>query len=531
MNLLLISIHIEDSARAVPLGPAMLASSLKQTLPSKLNTSILNLYANQSPSECVDAILKHSPDCIGFSIYVWNRTLTLELATILKQTHPEITLFAGGPEVTTNLDSSIDFILPGESEETIITAMNHLLEGGSPNDISKLITPAPIENISLLPSPFLDQTLNPADYSGMLWELSRGCPFKCDFCFEARGTEGIRRFPLDRIRAELQLFAKSNVEQVFVLDPTFNYNQDSAKEILQLIIDEAPDICFFFEIRSEFVDAEMAKLFALINCSLQIGIQSASDEVLKNINRSIDLDDFENKLHPLHEAGVAYGFDLIYGLPGDTLAGFCDSLDFALCLIPNHVDIFPLTVLPGTRLHETAPSLKLEHQPHNPYLVTSSPTFNENDMALAADLANAFDIFYNKGKAVPWFSIISAVLDMTPSAFFMEFAERLKTRKTDDIISLQNDFIKELFDKHGRTSLTLLATDIITCFGYLESTEENSITLSFNHNPEDLLHHMEHGVADLEELSILLPEQPCEATVNPTDNSISVDDKTPSAHI
>ena len=44
------------------------------------------------------------------------------------------------------------------------------------------------------------------------------------------------------------LFEKNGVEQVFVLDPTFNKNKQRAKQILQLIQAKAPDIHFTFEV-------------------------------------------------------------------------------------------------------------------------------------------------------------------------------------------------------------------------------------------------------------------------------------------
>ncbi|MCK5850005.1 MAG: B12-binding domain-containing radical SAM protein [Kiritimatiellae bacterium] len=509
MNLLLTSIHIEESPRAVPLGPAMLASVLKKEFPNKLKIDIQNLFLTQSLPECAEIILEHDPHCIGFSMYIWNRNLTMEIAGILKQRKPDIIIFAGGPEVSADpgnilKNNSIDFVLAGEGEEIIIQAMDYLLKGGNPSEISGIVSPSPVKNLSALPSPFLDQTLNPANYSGILWELSRGCPFNCDFCYESRGTTGIRRFPIDRILAELRLFEESKVDQVFVLDPTFNYNKETAKEILQLIIEEAPEICFFFEVRSEFIDAEMADLFASINCSLQIGIQSASNEVLKNINRKIDTDDFTSKMLLLHEAGISYGLDLIYGLPGDTLEGFCASIDFAIGFVPNHIDIFPLTVLPGTRLHETAPSFGLEYQADNPYKVMSSPEFSGNDMKSAEELAHAFDLFYNKGKAVPWFNIVINTLELTPSAFFREFAEWLKTKPEEDVISLQKNFIAWAFEKNEKSALTSIASDIITYFGYSEYPAEDDILASFNYNPTELIEQLDAGITDLEELSILL---------------------------
>ena len=74
--------------------------------------------------------------------------------------------------------------------------------------------------------------------------------------------------------------------------------------------------------RSEFIDAEMARLFARLNCSLQIGLQSADPRVHKEVRRIFSPSDFMAKVALLNEAGAIFGFDLIYGLPGDTLRGF-----------------------------------------------------------------------------------------------------------------------------------------------------------------------------------------------------------------
>jgi radical SAM superfamily enzyme YgiQ (UPF0313 family) len=497
----------------------MLAAVLKKESLPDLRTEILNLFLEQSPSECAEMILKHAPDCVGFSMYVWNRQLSLQTAAILKQKKPDIVILAGGPEVSADhegilKESCIDTLLPGESEGIIIPAMRHLLEGGDPEGIADIISPSPVKDLASLPSPFIDETLKPSDYSGMLWELSRGCPFKCDFCYESRGAAGVRRFPMDRIRTELQLFKDSGVEQIFVLDPTFNYDKETAKEILRLISEIAPDIRFFFEVRSEFLDEEMAELFAAIDCSLQIGMQSAHNEVLKNINRTMDPEDFTSSILLLHEVDVCYGFDLIFGLPGDTFSGFCASLDFAMDHVPNHIDIFPLAVLPGTRLHEHASSLGLEHQTDAPYQVLSSPKCDSDAMRRAKELADAFDLFYNRGAAVPWFGMVTDVLDLTPSTFFKKFADWLGTRSTEDIVALQGEFIADLFAAQGDDELSLLARDIIRYFAYSGPLAEEELALSFDYSPIELLELLNQGVTGLRELHAKLPKKKCKVAID-----------------
>jgi hypothetical protein len=538
MKLVLAAIHIKASSRAVPLGPAMLAAVIRRNFGEEIQTRILNLFLDQPAGECADRILESDPDHVGFSMYIWNRGLALEIASILKQRRPGLVIFAGGAEVTADQvgilgDPAMDFVLAGEGEDLIVETLGRLLNGATPQEIAASARLAPVKDLATLPSPFLDGTLKLTDYSGMLWELSRGCPFTCDFCFESRGTAGIRRIPFDRVEAELDLFAASGIREVFVLDPTFNYHRANAKKVLRLIAAKAPNIHFFFEIRSEFIDREMARLFAAIRCSLQIGLQSAHDAVLRNISRSFNPADFEAKILLLHNADVTYGFDLIYGLPGDSLEGFRASLDFAMGLVPNHIDLFRLSVLPGTRLAETAPALNLEHETCNPWQVIASPTFSRENIALAARIAHGCDVLYNQGKAVPWFDIILEALEMSPSDVFERFTVWLESHPSEDLTRTQRDFIGSLFEESGNTLMGSIAADIISYFGYsaelmdarpIDSDRKDppSRLVAFNHDPVDLLAQMRAGTISLEELVFSLPGKACDAVLSVNDGTIGI---------
>ena len=87
-----------------------------------------------------------------------------------------------------------------------------------------------------------------------------------------------------------------DVPQVFVLDSTFNQDVRRAKTILRLIKKIAPRTHFHFEVRSEFIDHEMAELFGEISCSLQIGLQSSDPNILREVNRKFSREAFASKV-------------------------------------------------------------------------------------------------------------------------------------------------------------------------------------------------------------------------------------------
>ena len=490
LTLKLVSIHFEHSPQAVPLAAAALKAQLDSVLSIslRLDVSIHEYYIDDSADFISEDLCRNIPDMIGFSTYLWNRHLVIETCRIIKGKYPDVKLFAGGAEATALplilLESApFDFVIKGEGEIVLTEVMNRLLKGETLEDIPGVfvkgakVNPGkdqqPVMDLNALPSPYLTGTMDPCRYSGLWWELSRGCPFKCGFCFESRGVAGVRKISLERIRKELELFEEKKVNQIFVLDPTFNCDLKRAKKILRLILKTAPLIHFTFEIRTEFIDREIASLFAGLHCSLQVGLQSAHPDVLAHVNRTIDPVKFAEKISLLNSAGDIFGLDLIYGLPGDTPEGFKESLNYAFRLQPNHLDIFPLAVMPGTALYDQAESFSLNCLKDAPYTLISSPGFSESEMAQAERLKNACEIFYNRGGAAGWMFMALETLDMDPADFLSDFAVHLSSCEKplaltrEEITVMQSSFVREQFIRHKKKNLFPVMEDIIAIHGAL----------------------------------------------------------------
>ncbi len=476
----------------MPLAAGLLKAQLysEPEISGKVDVSIMDFYLDNTAEIIADSICNDSPDMIGFSTYLWNRELTEIICRIIKSRFPDIILFAGGAEATAlpeNLLNSapFDFVVKGEGELVLSKVMKRIVDNKAYNDVPGVYlkkdknaaaeNQLPVSDLDMLPSPFLTGVLDVEKYSGVLWELSRGCPFKCSFCFESRGVAGVRQFTLDRLQKELELFESKKVNQIFVLDPTFNRDVNRAKKILRMILKTAPLIHFTFEVRTEYIDNEIAELFAQINCSLQIGLQSALPEVLSKVNRKIDPDKYAEKISLLNANGVIFGLDLIYGLPGDTLEGFKQSLNFALRLQPNHLDIFPLAVLPGTALYDDAHSFNLNFLEEAPYTLISSSGFSESEMKYAESLKNSCNIFYNCGGAAGWMFMVLETLDIEPSELLESFIKFTSNKKITDessrdtITDLQTSFVRELFTENDILNLFPVMDDLIKFHGALNN--------------------------------------------------------------
>jgi len=83
------------------------------------------------------------------------------------------------------------------------------------------------------------------------------------------------------------------------------------------------------------------------------GLQTFDDEQLRRLGRTHTADDARRTLSVLREAGFDnVSFDLIAGLPGQTLAQWSENMDAALALRPAHLSLYLLEVHAGTPLAE-----------------------------------------------------------------------------------------------------------------------------------------------------------------------------------
>lgn len=524
-----LTLLVEKSPQALPLGAACIASAIKNDDLTKdfcdvklmaftqedrdflQHNSSIRSAAEFLVSKLSTGIDFSKPSVFCFSIFVWNRLILEECAKIL-QSKGAICI-CGGPEVTANPESfsSFDGVTTGEGELKVPKLIYELLQkkGFIDSAVEKLSetktmgTDLSDSNASLdlskLSSPYLDGTINPADFGGVLWELARGCPFKCSYCYESKGEKTVRMFPMERIEKELDLFAKLKIPQVFVLDPTYNANKKRALQMLDLIAKKTPDTFYYFEARAEFIDRQMAQSFTKIPCAIQFGLQSADENVLKLVNRPFNKKLFVKNIGYLNEAGAIFGFDLIYGLPGETLRGFKDGIDFAISLYPNNLELFCLSVLPGTDLFDRAKELNLTFEDKPPYHIIHTDKYSADDIKRAGELSQACNLFYNDGKAVPWFNTVCRVLKTKPSEFFKRFYEFEKQKNilsaaTDicnpmdgkQIEQLQIDFVTEQLKERHQDKYIRAASDVIKFNGAISRTTESrkSETISLAYDAE-----------------------------------------------
>ncbi len=116
----------------------------------------------------------------------------------------------------------------------------------------------------------------------------------------------------------------------------------------------APDAEFSVEIDPRMLEPEKIRGFAEAGVTrVSFGVQDFAADVQAAINRIQPYDMTQRAVEGFREAGIAnVNFDLLYGLPCQTLAGVKESADLAMTLAPDRIALFGYAHVPWMRRHQ-----------------------------------------------------------------------------------------------------------------------------------------------------------------------------------
>ena len=365
----------------------------------------------------VDEIVARRPFLLGFTCYLWNVDRTLWLAARVKEAPPETRIILGGPEVTPGnawvLDEpAVDFASVGEGEQTF-TELLESLDGSGRGAIAGLgrresgsmrFGPPrlPLPELDPISSPYLEGILNAGDQEQLLLETIRGCIFKCKFCYYPKAYDGLYYVSRDKVLANLAHARENGAREVYLLDPTLNQRRDFL-DFLDVLKAGNPDgsLEYHAELRAEGIAPAHARRMREANFrEVEIGLQSIDPAAQELMERTNSLKAFEKGIRALQAEGIKTRVDLIVGLPGDTVDSVRRGMHYlAERKLYDEIQVFQLSILPGTAFREEAAALGLEHQPHPPYYVLRTPTFSLDEML--GLLREAEEVFETEFDALP----------------------------------------------------------------------------------------------------------------------------------
>ncbi|MGD9240203.1 MAG: B12-binding domain-containing radical SAM protein, partial [Desulfobacterales bacterium] len=378
----------------IPLGAACLKQAARIVPEVQVDVLPESIASYLGDAALIEILLDRKPDVVGFTVYCWNLTRSIYFAKKLKENYCPRIIF-GGPEITpdnSDLDSRyIDFYVYGEGEAAFVKLLQ------DPTIWEKRSSMEPAGAIfKKSPSPYLLNVLEPEIEDLMLLETQRGCPYHCGFCYYNKSNDRLSFVDEVHLLQGVQWALDHHVKELYLLDPSLNV-RPGLKSLLKKIsrMNKNHKLAIISEIRAEAIDAELAGLFAAAGFSwFEIGLQSTNPRALAIMNRPTNIQRFAEGAKLVKESGIVPAIDLIVGLPGDDLHGFSRTVEFvAENDLQDDVQVFPLSVLPGTdfRLNSNKLGLRFEEAP--PYTLIENPTFSAEDLLLAFDHAEVrFDV-------------------------------------------------------------------------------------------------------------------------------------------
>lgn len=182
------------------------------------------------------------------------------------------------------------------------------------------------------------------------------CAIKCHYCDFAcfTGLEALMEPYVAALEKELRVYAERDgrieVASVYLGGGTPSLLPPALLERLLASIRESTSVARDAEITLEANPGTGGpELWAAARASgvnrISLGVQVMDDAVLRAIGRDHSTADVRRTLGDLREAGFDdVSVDLIYGLPGQTLAAWEDTMCAAIDLAPDHFSIYSLQV-------------------------------------------------------------------------------------------------------------------------------------------------------------------------------------------
>lgn len=331
-------------------------------------------------------LTEFKPDILALSLVTGRHTLFLDIVRQIKQECPGITVLAGGPHPTFYPEfiheEGIDAVCRGEGEIALPALINAFERDrrSLPDTIANWWVKKPdgsvakhdvgplIEDLDTLPYPdrdMYDRAYPHNEHATVYAMTSRGCPFKCSYCFNHAYQElyrgkgrSCRRRGVENLLGELAGLKQGYPLQIVVFqDDTFNLDTAWLKKFAAQYPREI-SLPFHCHLRADLLDGESAALLRAAGCiSVKLGLEAADEHIRNNVfNRSMTLEQFENACSLLRGQGIRFATENILAVPGSTLEN--DLLTYAVNyrIRPDFCFATLLQLYPRTRIAEYAVS-------------------------------------------------------------------------------------------------------------------------------------------------------------------------------
>lgn len=308
--------------------------------------------------EAINFDMLVNADIVGLTGMSVQRFRMKEILSELKKR--SVFTVVGGAWVTVEEDyfrGLADVIFVGESENTWAAFLNDWEK----KEWRPRYEAAHKTDMTMVPTPRFDLLkMNKYVYGSI--QISRGCPFTCEFCDIIVTFGRLPRLKSShQVILELEGLRTQQVKHVFIVDDNLIGNKIAIKQVLRDIIDYQNIHSYPFHFLTEATldlaeDDEMMQLMVAANIVVVfIGIESPNEESLretkKHQNLRLEHGSMLDRLSKIQQEGLEVSCGMIVGFDHDDVSIFARQEEFIKKASIVHVMLGMLYAIPKTPLY------------------------------------------------------------------------------------------------------------------------------------------------------------------------------------
>ena len=386
-----------DCPPGVNHGLASLSAVLKS---AGHETSLIHVCESLYPLPCSEKIIQrireYDPGILGFSVmtqqYDWSCALVRDIRAAGIRTpiaiggvHPTMV-----PEEVTE-SGLFDYIMVGEAEHPFLELVNRLERGEDPSRVPNLrlyrpggrsiinpVGPFPaLEGLPDMDWDLFDMARILEVKKGWLSLLtSRGCPYKCTYCFNreivdryledggARSAkEYLRHYPIAQVLREIDRIREKNptIRTIIFDDDLFTLNRQYVLEFCEAYRKSGVGLPFVVNAHVQVFSDEMAAALKDAGCMIvKFGLESGSARVRREVLwRPMTNATIERAFAAAHRVDLHTSAFVMFGLPTEGKAEVLETLQLCARVKMGRFRWALFFPFPGTAAYTIAKDLAL----------------------------------------------------------------------------------------------------------------------------------------------------------------------------
>jgi len=359
--------------RMAPLGLLNLAAYLEKEGVEVTVHDGLGPMAPPSLEHDVEEVLAEHPDLVGFTATTSSFLDAAEMARQIKDRRPDTLTVVGGVLVSSlgadllERFDAVDYLVFGEGEQTL----SEIVAGRRPEEIhglayrdgSRAVTTPPrerIDDLDQLPLPsyrllkgfprgYHLPLFNSPGAPGATMVTSRGCPYTCSFCDRSVFGRLYRYQSAPYVYDHMAFLARDyGVRHINVYDDLFTLNKKRVVALCERLIEKPLGLTFNCAVRVGHADHEILSLLKRAGAwMVSLGIESGDPSMLERHKCGVKLEQVEQTVERIRQAGLRAKGLFIAGLPGENPETLAATMRFVLSLDLDDMNLARFTPFHG----------------------------------------------------------------------------------------------------------------------------------------------------------------------------------------